>query len=126
MLERILLSALLVAPVRRDPVFARAMHFEGADLHLEGIAARTHDRRVQRLIHVGFGHRDVIFEAARQRLPMRMDHTERAVAILDSIDDYAYGSKVVNVRPVVPFAQFIVDRIKMLGPAGDIGFDPQV
>ena len=100
LLEAVVLAAFFVAPVRRDAVLARAVHLERADLDLERIAARPDDRRVQRLVHVGLGHRDVVFEAARERLPDRVHDAERAVAVLDRVDDDADRGEVVDRREV--------------------------
>ena len=45
-------GALLVAPVRGDAELGAPVHLEGADLHLDGLAARSDHRRVQRLVEV--------------------------------------------------------------------------
>src|SRR5256885_12249078 len=45
-----LFRSFLVAPVRGDAVLGGAVHFVGADLHLEGLAVRADHRGVQRLV----------------------------------------------------------------------------
>ena len=55
----------LVHPVRRDAVLSGLVHVVRADLDLERLALRPDDRRVERLVHVGLRHGDVVLEAAR-------------------------------------------------------------
>ena len=76
-----LLGALLVAPVRRDAELRRAVHVARADLDLQRLAARAHDRGVQRLVHVRLGHGDVVLEPAGDRRPQRVHGAQRAVAV---------------------------------------------
>src|SRR5450756_520395 len=58
------LGHLLVLPVGGDAVLGPAVHLVGADLDLDGLAARPDHRRVQRLVHVELGHRDEVLEPA--------------------------------------------------------------
>ena len=63
----------LVLPVRRDPLLRRAMHLGGSDLHFHAFGARADDRRVQRLVQVRLGKRDVVLESPGDRGPVRVD-----------------------------------------------------
>jgi hypothetical protein len=49
--------------VRGDALLGDAVHLVRADLHLDALAARADDRRVERLVHVRLGERDVVLEA---------------------------------------------------------------
>jgi hypothetical protein len=126
LLEVVELTAFFVAPVRGDAELAGAVHLQRANLHFERITARAHDRCVQRLVHVGLGHRDVIFETPGQRLPKRMDDAQGAVAIFHRIDDDAHGREIVDRREVASFAHLGVDRVKVFRAAGDVGFDAEL
>ena len=66
-----------------DTVFSSPVHRECADLDLKGLSRRSDQRRVKGLIHIGFGHRDIVFEPARYRLIHLMDYAERRVTVLD-------------------------------------------
>ena len=55
---------LLVGPMRRDSFLGHPMHFAGTNLHFHPLPARPDHGRVERLVHVGLGQRDVVLEAA--------------------------------------------------------------
>ena len=59
-LMRIILRTFLVAPVRRNAHLGDAVHFLSADLNLKNPSFVADDRRVQRLVHVRFRHRDIV------------------------------------------------------------------
>ena len=114
----------LVLPVRRDAVLGPAVHVPGADLQLHRLAAGPDDRRVQRLVHVELRHRDVVLEPARDRVPARVDDAERRVAVPDRIDQDADADQVVDVVEAdVPGDHLLVDRVVVLGTAGDLRVD---
>src|SRR5690606_17830495 len=73
--------AFLVLPVRGDAFFSHAVHLLGADLHLDALAARANHRRVERLVHVRLGQRDVVLEAPWDGRPARMDRAEAGVTV---------------------------------------------
>jgi hypothetical protein len=81
---------------------------------------------VQRLVHVGFGHRDVIFETPGQRGPKRMHGAQRRVAVLHRIDDDADGGQIVNRRKVAALLHLRVDRVKVFGPSLNLGVDAEL
>ena len=115
---------LLVLPVRGDAELGGAVHRVGADLHLDRLAGRADDRRVQRLVHVELRHRDVVLEPARHRLPVRVDDAERRVAVADRVDQDAHADQVVDVVEVAtPHDHLLVDRVEVLRPAGDLRLD---
>ena len=117
------LARLLILPVCRNAELRYLVHRKRADLDLERIAAR-HDRRVQRLVAVRLRHGDVVLEAARNRLPHRVDDAEHAVAVLDRVDEHADGREVVNLAEVLVVAlHLLVDAVEVLRAAADICLD---
>ena len=87
-------DALLVEGVGGDAVFGDPVHLLGADLQLGALAAKAHDRRVDRAVVVVLGDRDVVLEPAGHDLPVGVDDAERAVAVGDRRDDDAEADHV--------------------------------
>jgi hypothetical protein len=113
--------------VRRDPVLGQVVHLPGADLDLERPALGADHRRVQRLVHVELGHRHEVLEAPRERLPQRVDHADGAVAVLYRPDDDAHRGEVVDLVELAPLLGHLrVDRVEVLGAAGDLGVDAEL
>jgi len=71
----------LVEPVRGHAGLGDVMHVLGADLELHRRAVRPDQRRVQRLVAVDLGDRDVVLELARNRLEQLVQRAEREVAL---------------------------------------------
>ena len=96
------------------------MHVARADLDLEQLPTRAEHRRVQRLVAVRLGLRDVVLDALLHRRPAVVDDAERVVALEDVRHDHADGEQVVDVlvRPVA-LLHLLVDRPQVLRPAGD-------
>src|SRR3954454_767050 len=123
----LLLFAFLVAPVRRDPVLRGAVHVACADLDLDRAALGTDHRRVQRLVHVRLGHRDVVLEPPRHRLPERMDRAEGGVTILHRLDLDPDADQVVDLLEVLATDHHLfVDGIQVLRSAVDVGLDAEL
>ncbi len=118
-------AVLLVLPVRRDPVLGPVVHRVRADLQLDGLALGADHRRVQRLVHVELGHRDVVLEPARDRLPVRVDGAQGGVAVPQGVDQHPDPDQVVDVveGPAADH-HLLIDRVVVLGPAGDDSLDP--
>ena len=89
----VLLAALLVAPMSCDAVFRHPVHFPGADLDFkgEGNLPPAHHRGMQRLVHVGLGHGNIILEPARYLVPKRMGDAQHGVALRNGVHDHADG-----------------------------------
>ncbi len=122
-----LLAAVLVDPVRGDAVLGGLVHRVRAHLDLERLALRPDHRRVQRLVAVRLRHRDVVLEAARNRLPERVQHADRAVAVLDGVDQDAHRGEVEDLVELLAAARhLLVDRIEVLGAAEDLRADRDV
>ena len=111
----------LVEPVRGDAELGQLVHLARADLDLQRQPLGTDHRRVQRLVHVELRHRDEVLEAPRQRLPQRVDDADRAVAVLDRVDDHAHRREVVDLVELAALAGHLrVDRVEVLRAAGDL------
>ena len=91
------LHALLVPPVRRDPELRLGVHLAGADLHLQGPAARPHDRGVQRSVAVRLRIGDVVVELTGDMGPAPVHDAERRVALGDGIDEHPDGPQVEDL-----------------------------
>ncbi len=115
---------LLVREVRGDAVLGPAVHLVGTDLELDRAALGPHHRRVQRLVEVELGHRDVVLEPTLHRPPQRVDRAQRAVTVLDRVDDHAHADEVVDlVELLAPHDHLLVDRPVVLRPAAHVGAD---
>ncbi len=91
LVEAGILAAFFVSPVSGDAELGDAVHLVSADLDLDGLARVRDDGRVQRLIAVRLGHRDVVLEPARHRLPQRMDDAEHPIAVPHGIHLHTDG-----------------------------------
>ena len=114
-------AVLLVEPVGGDAELGRRVHRVGPDLDLERLALGTDHRRVQALVHVELGHRDVVLEAPGQRLPERVDDAHRPVAVLHRLDQHPHRGEVVDLVELLALAgHLLVDRVEVLRPPGDL------
>ncbi len=68
--------------MRGDAFFGDAVHFLGADLHFELVAALAMTRGVERLIEVGPRHGDEVLDAAGDGAPDGVEQAEDGVAVL--------------------------------------------
>ena len=117
-------AAFLVAPVGGDPDLADLVHRVGPDLDLERLALARDDRRVEALVEVVLGDRDVVVELARDRPPDRVDDAERGVAVLDLLDEAADRVDVVDLlEPGALALHLLVDAVDVLRAALDVGLD---
>ncbi len=76
--------ALFVLPVRGHAQLGVFMHLPGADLNLDGFAARPQHHGVDRLVAVGFRVGDVVVELVRQMAEVGMHDAQRRIAILQA------------------------------------------
>jgi hypothetical protein len=103
------------------PLLGHGVHRLGADLELDRGAERAHERRVQRLVAVRLRDRDVVLEAAGDRLHQLVQHAERHVALGQRADDDPEAEDVVDLRErQVLLAHLGVDRIDRLLAAEDL------
>ena len=106
------------------PYSARRCICVRADLQLDRLAARADHRRVQRLVHVELRHRDEVLEPAGHRVPAGVQHAEHGVAVAQRVGEHADADQVVDVGELAAaHDHLLVDRVVVLGPAGDGGLD---
>ncbi|MNC30052.1 hypothetical protein D3C75_783240 [compost metagenome] len=121
----VIAAAFLVSPVSRNPELGSPVHLPRADLHFCRLSARTHHSGVQRLVHVRFGHGNIILETARHRLPKSMNNPECGITILNIVDDNADGKQIINfIELLVLGVHLVIDTVNMLRTPGQIPFDP--
>ena len=117
-------SAGLVLPVGGDALFGDAVHLFGANLHLELMAAGAHDRGVQRLVAVGAGAGDEVFDATGHRTPEGVNEAEDGVAGGYVLGDDADGEQIVDlVEGDLGALDFLVDGVEALDAPLDAGLD---
>lgn len=110
-----------------DAVFGDVVHFPGSNLYFNGLSPGPDNRRVQGLVVIGLGHGNVVLEAVRQGLPQAVDDTQDTVAVLDVVDDDPDGEEIIDLAQVaVIFFHFLINAVKMLGPAVDFAVDVRV
>ena len=79
---------------------------------------------MQALVAVGLGHGNIVFEAARHGLPLRMDKAEHRVTVAYVLDDDAESQNVVHiVERQILLGHLLVDAVDMLDAAPDRAFD---
>ena len=128
-IKGLVVAALLIAPVRGDAVLGHMVHFPGADLNFkgEGNAPAADHRGVQRLVHIVFGYRNIILEAAGHLRPQRMAHAQHRVTIRHGIHQHADGDQIVNlIEGLILNHHFAVDAVQMLGAARHFKMHAQV
>src|SRR2546422_329612 len=113
--------AFLEEPVGGDAVLRRVVHVAGADLDLVQLPARPEHRRVQRLVAVRLGTRDVVLDALLERRPLVVDDAEDVVALGDRVHEHAHREEVVDLlERLVALFHLLVDGPEILGPARDL------
>ena len=111
-----------VQPMGGDAGLCHMIHFVGPDLHFEGHAKGSKQDRVQGLVAVGLGYRDVILEGPRHRFVQTVDHAQRAITGIDRVDDDAKRIDIVHLGQVQMFLPHLaIDAVKMLLAARDVG-----
>src|SRR5690349_949942 len=97
------------------------MHLFGANLDLERLEIRSNDRSVQRLVEIVARRGNPVFDAAGNRLPVVMDHSQRGVTMAHFVrSNDSRGDEIVDlVETNLLRAQFFPDRVETL----DASFD---
>ena len=116
-----------IFPVGGDTVFRHTMHFISSDLNLEGLPGASNQRRVQRLIHVCLGHRNIILETPRNRLVHLVDHAQRRITVLNRIYDNPDSKQVINlVDGLMLILHLFVNAEEMLDTTVNLSFDSRL
>ncbi len=99
----------------RDTVLCGPVHLISADLNLKRLSGRPDQRRVKRLVHIGFGHRDIILKPSRNRLIHLMYHAQGRIAVLDGIHDNTDGKQIIDlVQRLLLIHHFLINTEKVL------------
>src|SRR5699024_2786714 len=100
-------------------MFCNFVHFMRSDLDLQRIPVRTDDSRMERLVHIRFRHRNIIFKSARHRAPDRMDNTECSIAVTNVLYEYANCQQVKNLFELLRLLlHLFVNAVYMFWTAG--------
>src|SRR5690606_347895 len=114
----------LVTPVGADTQLGLFVHGVAADLHLQDLAIRSDDRRVQRAVAVFLGVGDVVVELLGNVPPQGVHDAQRGVAVVDFRNQHAHRKHVVDLAQLQAFfLHFSPDGINMLGAPTEIGLD---
>ena len=121
--QRLLLAALgLVQPVGSHPRLSDDVHGFGAQLKFDVHPRWANQRGVQRLVAIGFGNGNMVFEAARHGLVQLVQHPQGGVAIGGGGQDDA---KAVNVghlgKAQVVALHFLVEHKRRVFSTGQAG-----
>ena len=120
------MAAFLVPVVRRDAQLGDQMHLLRANLELDHQAARRDDGRVERLVHVGLGRRDVVLEPLVHRGEEVVDHAEDPVAVGVVLRQNPHAEKIEDLLEEAALRLHLpVYGIEVLGPADHVGLDPE-
>src|SRR5690606_35890898 len=105
-------NARLVLPVRGDTELRALVHLGRTNLNLDRAPARTNDSGVKRLVEVELGRRDVVLESTRDRVPSRVNRSERRVAVAHRVHDDTNADEIVDVVELATaLHHFLVDRV---------------
>ena len=79
------------------------------------------------LVHVCLGHPYVIFEAARNGLPKRVNHTQGLITLANGFQDDAKRYDVINVLQIQVLGDHLLVYAKdVLGPAVHFPLQPEI
>ncbi|MNI27725.1 hypothetical protein D3C73_814740 [compost metagenome] len=73
---------------------------------------------MQRLIHVGLRHSNIILESARHRFPQCMDDAQGCIAVFNIIYNNTNRKQIVNlVKLLVLRCHLLIHAVNMLWPS---------
>ena len=126
-LRLLAVGSLLVFPVGGNTVFRHAVHLKGTDLDLERLSVAADQRRMQGLVHICFGHGNIILEAPRNRLIHLMNHTQCRIAVLHCLHNDTHSEEIIDlIQRLMLVLHLLVDTEKMLYTAIDFRIDPRI
>src|SRR4029079_13880862 len=103
---------------------ADAVHLVRPDLDLERLAVEGDHGRVQRLVQVVLGDRDVVVELAGDGPPDAVDDAEGRAAVADLVDEQADRIDVVDLAELRALALHLLpDAVDVFRAALDVGLD---
>ena len=105
-------------PVRSDAELRDLVHRERSYLHFERRARVAYDRRMDRLVLVLLGHRDIVLEPAGNVLVDLVDDTQDLIALRYFVNDYPACVEIVDlVYCLALVVHLLIDAVVVLGPA---------
>src|SRR2546421_12951166 len=113
--------------MRRDTVLGGAVHVPRADLDLVQLPARTEYGRVERLVAVGLGTRDVVLDPLLQRRPGMVDDAEDVITVRDTVHEHPHGQEVVDLfERLAALLHLLENRPEVLGATHHVPpYDPR-
>ena len=91
------------------------MHRERSYLHFERRARMAYDSRMDRLVFILLGHRDIVLETPRHVLVHLMDDAKYLIAFNDFVNDYPAREKVVDlIYRFALFVHLLIDAVEVL------------
>ena len=110
-----------------NTVFRHAVHLEGPDLDFERLPVAADQRRMQGLVHICFGHGNIILEAPRNGFIHFMDHTQCRITVLHRLHDDTHSEEIIDlIQSLMLVLHLLVDTEKMLYTAIDFRIDPRI
>ncbi len=108
----------------RNAVLRRLVHLKSTDLDLKRLPVAADQRGMQRLVHIGLGHGDIVLEPpGNGRIPF-MDHSQRRIAVLHRFHNNPHRKQIINlVQGFVLVFHLFIDAEKMFDPAVHLGAD---
>src|ERR1700712_1019072 len=88
---------LLEPPMRSNAVLGSSMMLACPDLDFKELAARTKDSRMQRLVSIGLGLCDVIFDPLLERGPSVVNDSKRVIALGDGVHKHTNGEQIIDL-----------------------------
>ena len=107
-----------------DTIFTGTMHFPCTNLDFERFPGRPDQCIMQRLIHVGLGHGDIVLESSWHRFIHGMDDTQHCVTVTNGIYDSTNGKQVINlIQCFLLVDHLFINTEKVFAAAFDLAFD---
>ena len=78
-----------------DTVFTGTVHFPCSYLHFKGLSCRAYKCIMKRLVHIGFGHSNIVLETAGHWLIHIMNYTKHCIAVPYRINNYSYRKQII-------------------------------
>ena len=100
------------------------MHLKSTDLDLKGLSRRPDHRRVERLVHIGLGHCDIVLEPAGDRLVHLVDHAQTCIAVLDAVHDDSDRKEIIYlVQGLALVHHLLVNAEKVFNASGHLALN---
>ena len=88
--------AFFITPVSGNTGFGNPVHFPGSYLNFDALTKRPDNRGVQRLVHIGLGPGNIIFEFMINRLPHGVNEPQGFITLGDGFENDSKGYDIVD------------------------------